>query len=817
MWRRASVLTYILVIPPAGLAAQGQAGSQETEPEPFAEAKAGKSLDAYRIRGTAPLIDGRLDDDVWELADSIDDLVQWEPENMARPSERTVVQIAFDTRYLYVAVRCLDSTPDGVVAGLGRRDDFPSSDQISIGFDPRHDHQTAYIFQTNPSGVQGDMRRFDDTRIDRDYNAVWEVVVRMTPEGWIAEFRIPFSQMRFSVPAGSEAVWGFNVRRTIQRKGEEGQWVGRPRGEQGNVSRWGHLVFEDQALAPPQRLEILPYVLAGRTELAGSDNADHIGALGTDLRLGLGSAATLSATVNPDFAQVEQDPAVLNLTVFETFFPERRPFFLEDARTFIPAVEAFRLFHSRRIGRRPDHFDLEPGDVLVDRPAETTILGATKLTGKRGAWTYGGLNAVTAAEYATVEAEGGRAERLIEPLTSYSVGRLQRDVGTGSNVGGLATVVNRSGAADAFAAGFDHTLRWNRNRWQWNGSYAVTYAPGDEGVRTGYGVVSNLGFQAKHFGMTAFNSRIGPDFRVNDVGFLRRRVDFQQVGVGVNGRQPDPWGIFRSVQVFGNIGRVWNTAGLRLGRFYNGGVNAQFRNFWRLTAFGGGNAEREDDLDTRGGPPILRPAIKFVNVFLNSDSRKTWRIGFSGNGAQSRDGSWNARLGPSITVQPSPRLQVSFSSNYTRADEMAQWIENIDVTGDGQVDHVYGRLRRDVLDVTLRSTFAVHRDMTLQLFLQPFVAVGDYTDIKRLARPRSYDFEPATLPDNPDFNTKSLRGNVVLRWEYIRGSTLFFVWNVSAVDTSRPGVFSPVDDFRDAFGADGTHSFMVKASYWWSR
>jgi hypothetical protein len=564
-------------------------------------------------------------------------------------------------------------------------------------------------------------------------------------------------------------------------------------------------------------MEVLPYVLAGRTDPAGTSDADLTGAVGADVRLGVGPGATLSATVNPDFAQVEQDPAVLNLTVFETFFPERRPFFLEDARTFLPGVQQFQLFHSRRIGQQPGYLDLGPDDEIVDRPAETTILGAAKLTGKSGSWTYGGLSAVTAPEYATVETDGRRAERLIEPLTSYSVGRLQRDVGRNSNVGGLMTAVNRDSASDAFTAGFDHSLRWSSNEWQWNGSYAATHAPGDGGIRTGTGMVSNLSYERKHAGLIVFSTRIDPGFRVNDVGFLRGRVDFQQAGFGVNGGQPDPWGIFRNVQLFGNVGRIWNTDGLNLGRFYNGGINAQFRNFWRLAAFAGGNAERQDDLDTRGGPPILRPPLSFVNFFLNSDSRKTWRIGVNGNGARSKDGSWNVRLGPNVTLQPSPRLQLSLAANYNFADEMAQWIKNIDVTGNGETDHVYGRLRRDVLDITVRSTFAIHRDMTLELFLQPFVAVGDYTDIKRLARPHSYEFEPAMLPDNPDFNTKSLRGNVVLRWEYLRGSTLFFVWNVSAVDRARPGNFSPLDDLTGAFGADGTHSLMVKTTFWWSR
>ena len=557
-----SILAILLAVTPQPDLAQQGGGPLIGESEPFAEAKRGKILRAYHIREATPVVDGRLDDEVWACAPAIDDLVQWEPDNMAPLSERTVAQVAFDDRYLYIAVQALDGTPGGVTAGIGRRDNFPPTDQVSVGFDPRHDHQTAYIFQTNPSGVQGDMRRFDDTRTDRDYDAVWEVGTQRTAEGWVAEFRVPFSQMHFSLPVGSEAVWGFNVRRTIQRRGESGEWVGRPRGEQGNVSRWGHLIFEADALAPPRRIEVLPYVLAGRTEFAGTDNADHVGGLGADLRVGIGSATTLSASVNPDFAQVEQDPAVLNLSVFETFFPERRPFFLEDARTFISTQQQFQLFHSRRIGRRPGQLAVESDDVVVDRPAETTVLGAAKLTGKSGGWTYGALTAITAREHATIERDGHQLDRLIEPLTSYTVGRLQRDLGGSSNIGGLMTAINRELMEDAFTAGVDHNVRWQENRWRWNGLYAVSRAPGDDGVRTGFGGAGNLDFSGKYVGGSVFYGHTGRHFRVNDIGFLRGRLNQSQIGLAANGGQPDPWGIFRSVRFFGQVFRAWNGDGL---------------------------------------------------------------------------------------------------------------------------------------------------------------------------------------------------------------------------------------------------------------
>ena len=243
-------------------------------------------------------------------------------------------------------------------------------------------------------------------------------------------------------------------------------------------------------------------------------------------------------------------------------------------------------------------------------------------------------------------------------------------------------------------------------------------------------------------------------------------------------------------------------------------MNTQFLNFWSVGLFAGHNVRAFDDLDTRGGPPIVSPAETFLNVFVGSDSRKTWTFNLGLNGARDEEGGWNARVGPFVQLQPFARLQVSVGTNYAFGQSVAQWITNEDVTGDGDTDYVYGRLRRDVIDVTGRATYAFHRDMTLEVFLQPFVAVGDYTDIKRLVRPSSFEFVPATVPFNPDFNRKSLRGNIVLRWEYLRGSTLFFVWNVSTIDETRPGVFVPVEDLSRVSGAAGAHVFMVKLNYW---
>ena len=804
--------------------AQDGSALQSDAAEPAVPEKVGKALRAFRITDGAPRVDGRLDEEVWGVADAIADFVQEEPDNMAPPTERTVIQIAYDDRYIYVAVRCYDREPSLITAGLGRRDNFPPTDRISIGFDPRHDHLTAYVFETNPSGVQGDFAFFDDTRTNVDYDGVWEVGTQVTPEGWTAEFQIAFSQMRFDVAPGDEMVWGFNVVRNLYRRAEVDGWVATPRGEQGVVSRFGHLVFGDR-LSPPRRVELLPFTFVRREDLATA-SPEHAVDGGLDLRLGLGTSATLSATINPDFAQVELDPAVLNLTVFESFFPEKRPFFLEDSRTFVPPYGNFPLFHSRRIGRRPDRFSLEAGDRLVERPDQTTILGAAKVTGKTSTWTYGALTAVTAREYATVDAvtvDGAgtetvtRADRLIEPRTSYNVARVQRDIrGGSSNVGAIATAVVRERDQDAFTGGVDYNIRWSRNLFAWNGHWVGTRAPFADGKRTGFGGVTRFNYFGKYVGVLGFFRHKGRNFRNTDLGFTRGRVDETIVAPRVTLRQPDPWGIFRRVSGFVVGSRQWNRDGLVFVRNVIAGSSMQFRNFWTVDANVRRHFRALDDLDTRGGPPIVTPAATFLNLNVGSDSRKTWQLFVGLNGGRDEEGGWNAGIGPGLDLQPSARLQTSLSANYSVGQDVAQWITNRDVNGDGETDHVYGRLRRDVIDVTARATYAFHRDMTLEVFLQPFVAVGEYSDIRRLARPSSFEFGPATIPFDPDFNRKSLRGNIVLRWEYLRGSTLFVVWNMSTFDDARPGVFSPLQDLGSAFGADGTHVFMVKMNYWFS-
>lgn len=783
-----------------------------------------KELHAFHIIAQPPPgIDGHLDDEVWHLADAVEDFTQDEPDNMAPPTERTVVQVAYDDNYLYVAAHCHERDPSQILSGLGRRDNYPPSDVFEISLDPRHDHLTAYVFRVNASGVLSDLTFFDDTRSNNDYDGVWDARTATTSEGWNAEFRIPFSQMRFDIRRGERVVWGLQLRRDIQRRGEFDRWVASPRGEQGFVSRFGHLVLAD-GLQPPRRVELLPYAISS-VQSVPTEGTSRTSNAGFDVRLGVGNSATLSATVNPDFGQVEADPSVLNLSVFETFLPEKRPFFLEDSRVFVLPYGQFPDFYSRRIGQTPGRFELASSETLVSKPDQTTILGAAKITGKASKWTYGGLGALTAREYATVDdattdSAGleivNRRTRLIEPLTMYSIGRLQRDTFAASNVGLIGTAVIRDEDLDAFTGGIDHNFRWAQNRLTLNGHWLATHAPIEDVLRTDYGGANNVTYAGKHVSLSGHVDHFGRDFRNNDLGFLTSRTNKNEANGGFTIIQPDPWKTFRHIEFDAGTGRQWNGDGDVFGRWVTTNAFVRTQHFWTVNGGYTHTFRRVDDLDTRGGPPIQRAAGDSYSASISTDTRKNWGLNLNFFRSRDRVGAWDQTIASGLRLQPVNRLQASVDANYQRGMDVAQWIRNEDADGDGVTDHVYGQLRRDVLSVTTRATYAFTRDMTVEAYLQPFVAVGDYTNIRKLARPRSFDFTPVTTADDVDFNRKSVRGTVVLRWEYLRGSTLFVVWNLTTSDPSRPGVFSAWQDLGTAFRGAGTNVFVVKLNYWFT-
>jgi hypothetical protein len=333
-------------------------------------------------------------------------------------------------------------------------------------------------------------------------------------------------------------------------------------------------------------------------------------------------------------------------------------------------------------------------------------------------------------------------------------------------------------------------------------------------LKNGFGGVTNLNYNSKHVGVFAHYDYFSRTFKNSDLGFFFNRNNKQSTFGGVNLSRPDPGKVFRSLNWNTSASTAFNGDELKLDQSLFSGVDGQFLNYWNFFFGAGKTAQVFDDLDTRGGPPILKPGEWFIDSFIGTDSRKRFRLSTDAHFNGDEVGGYSRSFNLSLNLQPRPQVQASISTGYTHARDSAQWIRNDDVTGDGVEDHVYGTLDRDVVNMTARGTYAFTRDMTLEIYLQPFVAVGDYFDIRRLAKPKSFEFEPVVIADNPDFNSKSLRSNVVFRWEYRRGSTLYLVWNMSNSDDDRPGRFSAFRDLRSGFGAAGTQVLMVKFNYW---
>ena len=779
-----------------------------------------KSIQAMRINPHPPTIDGVLDDAIWQKAPASDSFTQRDPEEGEAPTERTTVQLAYDDEALYIAVNCYGTSPDSVVARLSRRDHWTEMDWVSVNIDPHHDHQSGYWFLLGASGWQMDGILYDDDNDDDTWNGVWEGDAAIGETGWSAEYRIPYHVLRFA--QADDYTWGINVQRQILRKEERNQWVMIPRGQSGWASRFGHIEgIKD--ITPPRHLEALPFALS-RT--GGGDT--FFGSAGLDLRYGITPSISLNATVNPDFGQVEADPAVLNLSVFETFFDERRPFFIEGNTLFQsphPNIVGIggpaQLFYSRRVGRQPGRFDLPDDSEELHRPQSTTIIGAAKVSGKTaGRTSFGLLQAVTADENARItDAEGNRRDFRVDPLSNHLVGRIEQDLQTNSSIGATFTAVNGRNFGGAYAGSVDGTLKWKENAYRIFSRLSTSSVDGDDGRSKGYEGVLYFSKFSGNFGGQAYADARSPGFEVNELGFMNRN-DRIQTGAHIYAQIQKPWALARQSGFNLNTWSHWNYDGDRLARGLNFNNWHQLKNYWSFNFGINRDLRAQDDLGTRGGPVMEQPAgVSFWSGF-STDDRKAVSLWANANGSRA-DGAFghSRRFSFGTTYKPASNLQFEIGPSYNSRRNFAQWVDNVDTDGDSEDDaYVFGELDSQVLDLTVRAQVAFSNRLTLQGYLQSFVTAGDYKDFKQLARPYSYEFLPFTYEgDNPDFDRRSLRSNLVLRWEYEPGSTLFLVWSQSrsaSFDEVLDPDFSPLSGVGNSFTDEGDNLFFIKLNYW---
>ncbi|MEJ2204362.1 MAG: DUF5916 domain-containing protein [Gemmatimonadota bacterium] len=743
------------------------------------------SLRAVRIRDgdVEPRIDGILDDASWDGAAVARGFTQREPRPGMPASQPTEARVLYGADALFVAIRAFDSAPDSIVAELTRRDADERSDRVGFAVDSYLDRRSAFRFTVNPRGVKTDVHHYDDVEEDGRWDPVWDVATRVDEQGWTAEFRVPYSQLRFGEE--DEQTWGIQFHRDIARLDEVSLWAPTRPDDGALVSRFGNLEGLEN-IRRPVRVEVLPYAMSRLREGVVPEDPtarESQAAGGVDVKYGLSNNFTLDVTVNPDFGQVEADPARVNLTAFESFYPERRPFFQEASNLFDFQIsladgdeDLETLFYSRRVGRQPQGFS--SGDARFASPSEqTTIQGAVKLTGRTsGGWSVGVLAAETAEESAqTLGEQGVRGAAVVEPRTHYSVARVVRDLRQGrSAVGVIATgVVREEEAADglalpvrAFAGGLDVRHRFGGDRFELRGwalasrlegsAQAVsraqtsavhlfqrpdaTHLTFDPGRTALNGYAANLALQRLAGG--SWRGKVGvhlrsPGFDVGDAGFQRMsdiRIAFAEVGY----ERSKPQGPFRSWEVYSTHWGAYSHGNERLER--GGNVRGEFlmRNLW------GGwwgveyNLEGLTPWMLRGGPGFRREGelLGWGGVFSDGRRRLGGRLEGSWSVRPESD-SWGWEIRPSLTWRPTPVATLRAGPFASSQVEDRQWIG----AAGQEPTYVFGRMEQRTVGAVLRADLAFSPTLSLQVFAQPFVSAGSFSHIREVSDPRAPRYE----------------------------------------------------------------------------
>jgi len=752
-------------------------------------------LGARAARTTSAItLDGRLDELAWQQAPALAGFLQKDPDQGEPATEPTELRLLFDDHALYVGARLFDKAPHLIRRQLSRRDAVAEADRFALYLDPHRDGRTGVVFEVSAAGVQRDGALYDDNFEDDTWDAVWESAVAVDEKGWSVEMRIPFSQLRFPTTPGH--AWGVNASRVVYRKNETSWLVLVPKNESGLASRMASLEGIE-GIEPGRHVELLPYV-SGRAEYVAppgpgdpwNDGSRFFPGAGLDFRLGLGTGKALVGAINPDFGQVEVDPAVVNLTAFETFFDEKRPFFTEGSQIFqwfgrsgASDYTTFyypepQLFYSRRIGRQPQ--GQASGD-FVDVPSSTTILGAAKLVGRTASgWNLGLLESVTAREFAQVATGDARDQVEVEPLTNYFVGRAQHALGSRASIGFIGTAVVRDlDTADldgllvgrAFVLGVDgHVFLDGRRDWVVSGGLSgstvsgsraailrlqlaaqryyqrpdASYVSVDPNATSLSGWSGRIGLN-KNSGNVTFNAGlwgISPGFEANDLGYSTQTDRGGGHGL-VQFRKLTPDRITRSRQLY--VAKWWtfNYGGQCQGDGVQITGQAQLRNYWQLGLTLGKSWNTWDDKLTRGGPTTVRPGIGSLNLTVASDTRRRFWANATAALSDREFGSHSQQYSATLNFRPWTALTLSATPYLLQTHTIAQYLAAVpDPTATATYGsrYVFGTLDQTEWSVPLRVDFALSPRLSLQVYSQALLSAGAYPAIRELATPRTYDF-----------------------------------------------------------------------------
>lgn len=838
-----------------------------------------------------PTVDGLLNDPAWNLVEWGGDYIEFQPDENTPPSYQTKFKIVYDSKNLYIGVRCYDAEPDKIVKRLSRRDGF-EGDFIEFNIDSYHDKRTAFSFTTSVSGVKGDeFVSNNGNNWDESWNPIWYTKTNIDEEGWTAEFRIPLSQLKFG---GEEnQVWGLQSTRRIFRAEERSLWQRKPIDQPGWVSEFGEL-HGLKKMEPQKQLEIQPYtVTSGETYEAEEGNPFRDGSesdftVGLDAKIGVTNDLTLDLTVNPDFGQVEADPSAIALDGFQIFFREQRPFFVENKNIFdfrLSESEAGNtfgfdnLFYSRRIGRSPQGSVDTADDEFVDQPDNTPIIGAAKFSGKtKDGWAIGVLESVTARRFAVIRNENGEErEEMVEPLTNYVVGRLQKDFNNrNSYIGGIFTGTNRDNLTEeldflhksAFSGGLDFKHQWANRDWYVEGNVIFSHVKGSqEAIENTQESITHL-FQrvgADHVEVdpnktsltgSGGNVQIGkvgnghwkfesggtwrsPELELNDLGFQRQADDIRHyTWIGYQTLKPDS--TFRRVGINYNHWTAWDFGGNHNYLQFNTNSWQNWKNNW-FTNVGFNYAPIEYDVFALRGGPRLRqsPWMSFWNS-INTDNRKKVRFNAFHNGRKAVDNSFRSYyVEAGLTYQPINALRISAFPSIRINNDKLQYIDNFDDIN-GSARYLNGEIDQRTLSMSFRLNYTINPNLTIQYWGQPFISRGRYSNFKHINAPNakrfedrftSYSSDQITLVDgtygvdenldgtedfsfdDPDFSFVQFRSNLVIRWEYIPGSEIFLVWSQDVSKDGDPSAGLLPSLGDNIFGQRPQNIFLLKATY----
>jgi len=733
----------------------------------------------------SPVIDGKLDDAVWDSVEWGNDFIENQPDENTPPSEQTKFKIVYDAKYLYIGVRAYDKSPDSIVKRLGRRDSF-DGDWVEINIDSYHDLRTAFSFTASVTGVKGDeFVSNNGNNWDSSWNPIWTMKSQIDEEGWTCEMKIPLSQLRFN--NDDNQVWGIQFTRRFFRKEERSVWQRKPQETPGWVSEFGEL-HGLKGLKPQKQLEIQPFTvnqLESYPKEIGNifrDGSDFKLNGGLDAKIGITNDLTLDLTVNPDFGQVEADPASIQLDGFQTFFREQRPFFVENKNIFdyrlSPSItgntfNSDNIFHSRRIGRSPQGYPDVSDNAFVGQPQNTTILGAVKFSGKtKKGWSIGVLESVTDKEYAEIDDNGQRTKELVEPLTNYFVGRLKKDFNESNTfIGGIFTATNRKleGNLDflhksAYVGGLDFKHQWKNRSWYVLGDMVMSHVMGSEeaitntqnSIRhlfnrvdashvevdetrtslTGTGGNVQLGKTGNKFRFEGGFSWRSPELEFNDLGFQRTADDLRH-NFWMSYRTLKPFGAFRNIQFNYNHWSAWDFEGNHNLLQWNVNTNMQFKNYWG----GGGGMNirpiRFSNSALRGGPRLKSSGALSGWLWFYSDNRKKVSINpfysFFKNASSS-----SKSIELFVRYKPTDAISISLGPEFSKNEDKLQYVQNIEFGSETR--YINATIDQKTLSASFRLNYTINPDLTIQYYAQPFISRGRYSNFKYITNPVANNF-----------------------------------------------------------------------------